>query len=174
MAHGRLLDKDMVIINHYFSCGLNKDEAWRRSGKKWAQELSYLFFRRPEVKAEIARRMKKMEKKTELSANLLIDRLVSIVESYFALSKYKKVDEAGKLFWDFTGATQEELVAVNDLEKVGALDPNTAIDKLVRILGMYKDKLEHTGKDGEAIKVELTNEELARKLAFLLTQGTKE
>lgn len=174
MAFGRVLDKDMVIINHYFSCGFNKDEAWRRAGKKHAQELSWKFFRRPEVKAEIARRMKKMEKKTELSQNMLIDRLVSIVESYFALSKYKKVDEKGKLFWDFTGATPEELIAVNDLEKSGALDPNTAIDKLVRILGMYKDKLEHTGKDGEAIQVSLTNEELARKLAFLLTQGTKE
>lgn len=174
MAFGRLLDKDMVIINAYFDCGFIKDEAWRRCRRSNPQVYSWQFFARPEVKAEIARRMKKMEKKTELSANLLIDRLVSIVESYFALSKYKKVDEAGKLYWDFTGATEEELVAVNDLDKVGALDPNTAIDKLVRILGMYKDKLEHTGKDGEPIAISLSNEELARKLAFLLTQGTKE
>lgn len=170
MAFGRLLDKDREIINYYFQCGFNKDEAWRLSGRANAQNNSWLFFRKPEVKAEIKRRMDKLEKKADLKAEDLIDKLRVLMDSAFAIAKYKKVDANGKLYWDFTGATEEELVAVTDIEKGSVLDPNAAIDKLLKILGAYKpEKLEATVEH-----VDLPDKELARIVGFILDRGVRE
>lgn len=167
MAFGRLLDKDKVIINHYFECGFIKDEAWRRAGRPNPQQSSWAFFARPEVKAEIKRRMDKLEKKADITAEELISDLRRLKDSAFAIAKYKRVNEEGKLFWDFTGATEEELVAVMDIDKGSVLDPNTAIDKLLKILGAYKpEKLEHTGKDG--VDLFKSDKEAARAIAFIL------
>ena len=170
MAFGRLLDKDIAIINHYFKCGFNKDEAWRRSGRNHAQEASWKFFRRPEVKAEIKRRMDKLTAKAELTAEELIEDLRRLKDSALAIAKYKKVDASGKLYWDFTGASEEELLAVTDIEKGSVLDPNAAIDKLLKVLGAYKpDRIE--------AKVEtetLPDKELARFVGFLLENGIRE
>ncbi len=170
MAFGRLLDKDINIINKYFECGFNKDEAWRRAGKNHAQELSWKFFRRPEVKAEIKRRMDKQIAKADLTVEELIEDLRRLKDSALAIAKYKKVDEKGKLYWDFTGATEEELLAVTDVDKGAVLDPNAAIDKLLKILGGYKpEKVE--------AKIETSQEfdkETVRAILFGAIKANKE
>ena len=84
---------------------------------------------------------------------------MALADAGVVLSKFKKV--VGKtLEWDFTGATQEELVAINEIvtterttagggktvtTKIGYSDPKAALDSLARQLGMFKDNLEITG-----------------------------
>ena len=85
-------------------------------------------------------------------------------ESGLRLAKFKKVNDDGELYWDFTDATEEELQAITTLEtatymegrgpasrevkrmKIGALDPLMALDKLARAYGLYQDNLNLSGE----------------------------
>lgn len=53
-------------------------------------------------------------------------------------------------------------------------DRAKALDQVARHLGMFKDRVEHTGKDGGPIEtVDRTPTESARRIAFLLAQAAK-
>lgn len=53
-------------------------------------------------------------------------------------------------------------------------DKQGALEKLGRSIGMFKDRVEHTGKDGKDLVGEMDNLELARYLAFLWGSAAKE
>ncbi len=74
---------------------------------------------------------------------------------------------------DFTPVCEAIETAIYQQKFTGAASDlfNAAI--IARDLGL-KDKQEITGEDGGAIKVETSDTEIARRLAFLLTKGAKE
>lgn len=54
--------------------------------------------------------------------------------------------------------------------KIKLHDKVSALEKLGRHLGMFKDKLEVAGANGGPVQVEMAPNELMRRLAFLLTK----
>lgn len=54
-------------------------------------------------------------------------------------------------------------------------DKKAALDSLAKAMGLFTEKLEVTGQDGkDLIPVEMSQTELARRVAFLLTTGVRQ
>ena len=161
-----LSEKYIRTIEFYFENGFNKQEAMLSAG--WAEVTAKTdttrFFTREDVKEEIARRQAKLAKKHELTTDWIITRLKRISNASEALTKFKKVDEDGNLYWDFTGATQEDLKVISEFItesykdgrgknakivrkfKLKARDEKGALDSLARIKGMFDDKMTVEGE----------------------------
>jgi hypothetical protein len=117
-------------------------------------------FDKPSVAAEIKRRQAMLRKKHDLDEDWVIQRMMRIADSGEILARFKKVTKDGKLDWDFTGATQDELAAINELTvttttargetttkfKVGSDSPKGALDSLMRKMGMFQDNLNVSGE----------------------------
>lgn len=149
------------LARHYYDCG-NKREACRRAG--FEPSYANQVFRKPQVIHEMERLKKKMDAKFELNAEWITQRLMRMAEAGLTLAKFKKVDTDGQLYWDFTGATPEELSVITSLTtdtyvegrgkngqvvkkfKIGITDPKMALDSLARIQGLFKDKTEITAE----------------------------
>ena len=121
-------------------------------------------FGRPEVKAEIARREAEIREKNALTTEWVISRLQDVASAPEKLAKYIVVTSDGKLDWDFTDASIEDLSLINDLTvesylkgrgegacnvlkfKIGVSDRKAALDSLARILGMFDDSMTLKGE----------------------------
>ncbi len=58
--------------------------------------------------------------------------------------------------------------------KIKLHDKRAALVDIGRHLGMFKDRVEHTGKDGGAIQVEdISDLDAAKRIAFLLTKASR-
>lgn len=69
---------------------------------------------------------------------------------------------------------QEEGEDPGQVQKVRfkLVDKLSALDKLGRHVGLFKDRVEHTGLNGGPIETrEMSNNEVARRVAHLLTRG---
>ena len=147
----------------YLMQGDTAKDALHKAGYKesTAAHHSKLLFERPPVARELARRRALRIAKAELSEAWIIERLMMLADSGAVLAKFKKVGKNGTLTWDFTGATIDELAAINALTvvsstapsgvvtttiKVGTADPKGALDSLARTKGMFQDKVKFEGE----------------------------
>jgi phage terminase small subunit len=158
--------KHLAVVNAYFANDFNAEEAMLQCGyaKTTARGNPHSVFDHPDVKAEIERRRNKMQEKHELTEDWVVKRLMQHGDSHNILAKFKKVDDEGGLFWDFTGATEAELAAISELvveekvlvgsedagiinrkTKIKGVDSKGALDSLARKLGMFKDSVELKG-----------------------------
>jgi hypothetical protein len=143
--------------------GTSKADAMRLAGfsECYATKHQVDFFDRPLMKAELARRQRSIRRKYELDEDWVIQRLMRVANSGEILARFKKVQDDGSLAWDFTGATEDELAAINELTvttrrdsqgdeiikvKVGAADPKGALDSLCRRLGLFEDRIRLEGE----------------------------
>jgi phage terminase small subunit len=175
--------KQIRFVEEYL-VDLNATQAAIRSGygnsKTSAASLGYQNLRKPAVAEAIA---KAMAERPGVTRTRIVDELAAIA---FA--------NAGDYFsWGPNGVTvkaSEELtesqrgvvaeVSQTITEKGGTIrvklsDKQAALEKLARTLGMFTDKHELTGKDGEALAPETGTRDLARAvLAILSTAQIKE
>tara|TARA_Y100000310_G_scaffold73580_1_gene69675 strand:- start:3902 stop:4486 length:585 start_codon:yes stop_codon:yes gene_type:complete len=161
----KLTEKQRAAINAYFENGYNKKNALLQAGYslKMAENGTDQVFRAPRVKAEIKRRMTNVDKKADLTVELLIKQLMRRMFSGDTLAEYKVVQPDGTLTWDFTGAPPEVLALVSELSvefytegrgpgavevkkfRVKEPDVQQAIMALARHMGMFNDSLEVKG-----------------------------
>ncbi len=151
-----------VLVDEYFKCNFNKDEAVRRAGfTSDANSYSNRLFRRPDVVAEISRRRKRLAEKMELTTDWIVSRLMILANSNLTLAKFMRVDDLGQVSWNFEGASPEELACIKELTlekflggreggggmkfKVSGQDSLAALNSLARIQGLFKDKVEVSG-----------------------------
>lgn len=81
------------------------------------------------------------------------------------------VEMAGGMQVDGDGAQHVPMFT----KKLKFWDKKGALDSLAKIKGMFVEKVEHTGKDGGPIQTkDVSDIDLARRIAFLLTAGTQE
>ena len=148
---------------HFYMLGHTKKDALIKAGyaKNTASNNANSVFDREVVARELARRQLALRKKQKLSEEWVIERYMKIADAGAVLAKFKKVLPSGKLDWDFTGATEEELALINDLavtatvgedgseatyNKIGTSDPLGALNSLARVQGMFKDKIQFEGE----------------------------
>lgn len=157
-------EKYRALVREYFSNGLNKTAAARTVGWAMPATVAGRLFRRPEVKKLMEQERRKLEKKYELTNEWIIERLMKIADAAVVLSKFIKVQEDGKLDYDFSGATPEELSYIAGLTtevykegrgnkaaavkkfKLNVLDIKGALDSLARIQGLFNDRLSVEGE----------------------------
>ncbi len=154
-------------IDYWFANGCkNKRDAMKKAGysDKTAEHMVSIVFDRPEVMEEIERRHTVLRSKNELTLQWVIDRLQGIAATPERLAKYIVVTDDGKLDWDFTNATLEDLTLLNDIAvecylegrgegsrgikkfKIGRADQKGALDSLARILGAFNDNVTIKGE----------------------------
>tara|TARA_R110000772_G_scaffold84378_1_gene178151 strand:- start:431 stop:1006 length:576 start_codon:yes stop_codon:yes gene_type:complete len=160
-------DRYLRCAKEYCRNGFNKTLALEKVygySRKTASTNTYGVFSRDIVQNEIERLLKLANDRLEMGPERVLQLLAMYAEAGLALAKFKKVNEAGDLYWDFTDATEDELLLINQLEtaeftegrgpnardvkkfKIGTSDPLAAIDKLARVYGMYDDKLKIQGE----------------------------
>lgn len=160
-AGGIAPEKVLILVDTYLNNGFNKKEALIAAGysPRSAQFHVHNVFEKPEVKAELIRRQTNAKKKYELDEDWVITRLMRIANAPEILAKYKVVGADGQLTWDFTGATQEDLAAIEGFSsehytdgrgenarevkrfKIDKSDVKGALDSLCRRLGLFNDKI---------------------------------
>lgn len=160
-----LTAKHLLVIDNYFSNGRNKSRAMMDAGyaeNSAKQNASSLFKNRAMV-TEIMRREKELRERFQIDREWIVERLARIADSGKTLAKFKKVDKSGGLYWDFSGATPEDLEIIESLTvdeysegrgpgaadvkktKIKAQSPQAALDSLARILGLNTDRLKVEG-----------------------------
>ena len=160
-----LTAKHLHVIDNYFSNGRNKSRAMRDAGYKessCSQNASSLFKNRAIV-TEIQRREKELRERFQIDREWIVERLARIADSGKTLAKFKKVDGNGALYWDFSGASSEDLEIIESLTvdeytegrgpgaadvkktKIKAQSAQSALDSMARILGLNTDRLKIEG-----------------------------
>ncbi len=151
MPREKLSQRRIRMIDFYLA-GANKADSMRLAGYSEcsAGTQSRIVFNHPVVLKELKRRQEENRKEYKLDEGWVIQRLMRIVDSGSILAKFKKVLPDGKLDWDFTGATEDDLACINELTigfdkngkrtmKIGSESIVAAADKLMRKLGSYQD-----------------------------------
>jgi phage terminase small subunit len=160
-------DRALALAQEYVRNGFDKTKAVEVV-TGWAHEVAtkntWRLFNNPVTEDEIKRLMDKSTKSAEMDADRVMKLLTMYAESGITLAKFKVTNADGELFWDFTGATEEELALVHSLEvstymegrgddarevrkwKITTSDPLVALDKLARALGMYTENIKVSGE----------------------------
>ena len=160
-------EKHLCVLDFWYEnhCR-SKAAALMKAGysKGSAADQAERVFGRPEVKAEIEHRETELRQKNELTVDWVISRLQAVASAPEKLAKYITITEDGKLDWNFTDASIEDLSLINDLAvesylkgrgdnacdvkkfKIGLSDRKAALDSLARILGMFDDSMTLKGE----------------------------
>lgn len=170
--HARFVEEYLV--------DLNATQAAIRAGysARTARQMGEENLSKPDIQAAIAKRMHDREKRTEITQDRVIAELAKI-----AFGNKRSVMEWGpsgvklkdsKLLTDDDAAqvaeVSESVTNAGGTLKLKTHDKVKALELIGRHLGMFKDRVELTGKDGGPIQCErapadLTDEELAAELA---------
>jgi phage terminase small subunit len=165
------LDKYRAVVRAYFKNGFNQEQAMLTAGyaPKTARHSPHHVFGRDDVKLMIEREKYRLAKKFDLDQDWVIRRYMKLADAGDTLAKFKKIDDDGQLFWDFSGANEEELALIMELStdtyqngrgdaavdikkfRVRIPDPEKALNALARHLGLFNDKLEVTGDVTDAL-----------------------
>ena len=156
----------------------NASEAARRAGysQKTAYSIGQRLLKHVEVKAAIDAGLQQLHSRIELSAERTRQEIARV--AYGDIRKL--VDDAGNLrplqdLDDHTAATvasvevrterdPEDESKVTTVTKVKTWDKMRALDMAGRYHGMFKDRIEHTGKDGGPVEV-VSDLEMGRWIA---------
>lgn len=167
----KLTAKQSVMLDEYFVNGFNANNAMLTAGytEKTARQ-GVNVFQQPHIQHEIKKRMDARTHKSDVTVERIMQEFWDRSQAAKRLAKFKKVDTDGSLFYDFTGATEDDLKFVEGLtvtfEKMGRgpdaitvkkftikePDADKALTALARHLGFFNDKLELTGSMAERIK----------------------
>lgn len=178
-----LTDKQARFVEEYL-IDLNATQAAIRAGysPKRADEYGRQLLEKSGVSEAVQARREKLEKKSELKAERVLNEIARI-----AFSDLRKAfDERGGLkdikdLDDDTAAAVASVEVIEERDKEGNLigftkklklwDKNKAIDNACKHLGLTREKLELTGKDGGPIKTEettMTDEERLERINKLI------
>lgn len=154
------------VLDEWFINGRNQTQALISQGyqEKSARRNAHMFFKNRAVQTEIQKREREMQERYEISKEWIVERLARIADSGKILSRFRKVDRNGHLYWDFRGATREDLEIIQDLTveeykdgrgpgsadvkktRISVASPLQALEGLARILGLNQDKLKIEGE----------------------------
>lgn len=137
--------------------------------------------RRPEVAARIAALQAAAAEGAVLSARQVLEELSRIAAA--SVTDYLAAGEGGTLAPDLARLTREQAAAIAELTvddrgeagrrtRIRLHDKRAALHDLARHHGLLRDRVEVTGAEGGAVRVEEVGElELARRIAFVLERG---
>ena len=196
MAEKKLTSKQKMFVKEYL-VDLNATQAALRAGysEKTAYRTGADNLKKPQIQEAIQQAMQKREQRTEITADKVLEEYAKL--GFSDVTDYLQVvterilvghdKETGEpisdirqfvLMKDTKDIPPEKLAAISEVKqhKDGSIsfklhDKKGALDSIARHLGMFTERVEHTGKDGGPIQTAvdlsgLTIEEL-RKLASL-------
>lgn len=191
-----LTPKQRAFVREYL-IDLNATQAAIRAGysEKTARSVAAENLTKPDIAAAIEAAMKLRAERTDITADRVLKELAKIgfadirkaVKWQSAMTTEEDNPEGGDIAVIKTVVTNTvQMVASDDLDdetaaaiaevsqnatggvKIKLHDKRAALVDIGRHLGMFKDRMELTGKDGEAIKHEISADDAFGKLAAAL------
>lgn len=159
----KFTDKQRAFIDHYFACGMNATEAAKRAGysERTARQTGSENLSKPDIKAEIERiflenTMPAGEVLTRLTEHArgdigdMIDDNGNIdLKRARAAGKtrlIKRIKRTVSTHTDEQGNGKETFT-----DEIELHDPQKALQLLGKHYKLFIERIEHTGKDGDAI-----------------------
>lgn len=167
-----LSNKQRRFVDEYL-VDLNATQAAIRAGyaPKRADAIGYENLRKPDIAAHISERMKDREKRTEITQDMVVAELAKIgfADIRKALKWGPEIYVIDKDTGEAVASNGVSLIPSEDIDDTTAAaiseisqtaqgiklklhDKRAALVDLGRHLGMFKDKVELTGKDGAPIE----------------------
>jgi phage terminase small subunit len=164
-----------MFVEHYL-LNLNAHQAALAAGfsKMYSAKRAFKIVRRPQVVAAIEAAQAERVERMKISADKVVLELAKV--AFLDLSSVIRVEGGRVIITDASKLTPEIKSALSEIAqtdsgiRIKAHDKMKALELIGRHLGMFTDKLEHSGK----VKLttdELTDEELER-IAALGRPGT--
>ncbi|NMM62068.1 terminase small subunit [Clostridium sp. P21] len=153
----RLTDKQKKFIDEYL-IDLNATQAAIRAGysQKNAFKIGSELLQKTTVQKHMHKCMKDREKRTEITQDKVLNELAAI--GFANIADYLEVkDDAVKVF-NTTDIPKEKLRAVVEIKQtkdgisIKIHDKVKALEDIAKHLGMFVDKVEHTGNIGVGTK----------------------
>lgn len=185
-----LTPKQQRFVDEYL-LDLNATQAAIRAGYsvRTAEQQGYQLLHKTSVAAAIAEGQARLAKATEVTQERVIAELAKI--GFSNMADYMRSGGDGDPYLDFSGLTRDQAAAlvevtVEDFKdgrgedardvrrvKFKLADKRAALVDLGKHLGMFKERVEHTGKDGGPIEATLSLDpvESARRIAFALAKA---
>lgn len=165
-----LTPKQAQFVREYL-IDLNATQAAIRAGysAKTAYSIAEQNLRKLEVKAAIDKAMETRAERTQITADRVLEELALV--GFFRLGECLRITPDGEPYLDLSGATPEQLAAIAETQtedviegrgedsrtirkvKVKFHDKLSALEKIGKHLGMFKDRVEHSGPGGEPVTV---------------------
>lgn len=145
--------------------------------------------------AKVQDRVKELTGKAAEKAGITIERvLTELAKIGFAnMLDYVTINALGEPIIDLSALDRDQAAAIQEVivdthsEREGEdsiavrrvrfklLDKRAALVDIGKHLGMFKERVEHTGKDGQPIEmIDLTDTESARRIAFTLARARQD
>lgn len=184
----KLTPKQEAFAQAYIETG-NASEAYRRAYNVSAgtkpntiEKRACELLKHGKVAGRIAELQAGAQKRHEVTVDRIVSEYVKI--AFADAGDYFDWGPNGVTVKDKSELTPEQRSVVAEVsqtvtEKGGTIrvklhDKLNALEKLGKHLGMFVDKVEHTGKDGGPIEMaELSPNERARRIAFILSRAAK-
>lgn len=181
-----LTDKHQRFVDEYL-VDLNGAQAAVRAGysKLRAPQTASELLRRDDVQAAISERQAKLSEAAGVNAKGIIDELAKL--GFANMLDYIEIGPDGFPVTDFSALTREQAAAIQEIivetREIGSEDGPAALNRKVRFklhdkrgplvdlgkhLGLFKQQVEHTGKDGGPIEVQHSVRDLAKALLTAL------
>jgi phage terminase small subunit len=183
-----LKDKQQMFADLYLSNGNNGKQAYIGAGysPKGAESCSSRLLRNDKVAAYISKRqlkvLTKLRDKYEINEDSIMNELACIgfldigdmFDDEGNVLPIRKIPEKARRA--IIGMDVAALYApkseggdeVGQLKKIKISDKRQALEALGKIIGMFKDKVELSGKDGKDLIPEQNDTDTARRIAFIL------
>ena len=172
---------------------LNATQAAIRAGysEKTANQQGARLLANVGVKAAVEQGLAEAAERNKLTLDKVIAELRLL--GFANMQDYMRVGPDGDPYLDFSALTREQAAALTEVTvedfkdgraddardvrrvKFKLADKRSALVDLGKHLGGFKDRVEHTGKDGGPIETQdVSDTELARRTAFLLTKAAQQ
>ena len=182
-----LSTKQQRFVDEYM-IDFNGTQAAIRAGysPRTAGSQAYQLVTDDRIQAELKSRTAKLSEHASITVAEIVERLAAILRAN--MRDYLRLTAKGELAVDFSRATPQQMAAVQTFEmdraagedadgpkkfRLRLYDKIAAADKLLRYLGAYRDRVEHSGPDGGPIELappQLNNEQRLKAILSLLAK----
>ncbi|MFG1462274.1 terminase small subunit [Xanthobacter sp. DSM 24535] len=190
-----LTDKQARFVDEYM-VDLNATQAAIRAGysAKTAADIGRQLLRKTPVAVAISEHQRAISERTGVTAERVIEELAKI--GFANMMDYMRSSPQGDPYLDFSNLTREQAAALAEVTvedfkdgrgddardvrrvKFKLHDKRAALVDLGKHLGLFKERIEHTGKDGGPIEVSQSRDaieaSIESKLARISASGGAE
>lgn len=180
-AH-ELTPKQLRFVDEYL-IDLNATQAAIRAGYsvKSAALIGHENLRKPNIASEVAKRQSKRAGKLDVTAESVVAELAKL--GFCNMQDYMSSGKDGDPYLDFSALTRDQAAALSEVTvedfkdgrgedardvrrvKFKLADKRAALVDLGRHLGLFKERVELTGKDGGPVEVNDARETILSRIA---------
>lgn len=187
----KLTAKQQKFIVEYL-IDLNATQAAIRAGysAKTAFAIGAENLTKPLIKQALKKAMDERGERTQVTADRVLEELALM--GFSNMLDYTRTTDDGDAYVDLSALTRDQAAAIKEITvedfkdgrgegnrdikrtKLVLADKRAALVDIGKHLGMFKEQVELTGKDGGPIETtDKTSTDIARELAFLLRKGSE-